>query len=149
MPPFHRGVGYRVIESHGFDADWKTGLLEGWINPMVDPVTLMAIKETLAHSPRAPVAIPGWPDNVRAIDFPRSATHPMGRLRISYEIVEDDSEVHLLSVQNINQQRGCFGCLGGSVALMKPPPGNTVLAAHPQWTTSQSLGGSTAEYRPS
>lgn len=102
MSPSHRGRRYLVIESEDFDADWKTGLLEGWINPMTDPVTLVAIKDALAHSPWAPRAIPSWPVNVRAIDFPRSAIHPIGRLRISYEIVEDDSEVHLLSVRNIN-----------------------------------------------
>lgn len=102
MPPSHRSRRYRVIESEGFDSDWKTGLSEGWINPMVDPVTLNFIKEALAHSPRAPVAIPGWPDNMRAIDFPRSARHPIGRLRIRYEIDEDDSEVHLLGIRNVN-----------------------------------------------
>ncbi len=102
MSPSHRGRRYLVIELDDFDAGWKSGVLEGWINPMTDPVTLVAIKEAIAYSPWAPRAIPGWPDNMRAIDFPRSAIHPFGRVRISYEIVEDDGEVHLLGVRSIN-----------------------------------------------
>ena len=90
------------MESDEFDADWKRGTSEGWINPMTDSVTLAAIKEAIAHSPWAPGAVPGWPENMRAIDFPRSAIHPLGRLRVAYEIVEDDGEVHLLSVRNVN-----------------------------------------------
>ena len=102
MSPSHRGRRYLVIELDDFDADWKNGVSEGWINPMTDPVTLVAIKEAIAYSAWAPRAVPGWPDNMRAVDFPRSAINPVGRLRISYEIVEDDGEVHLLNVRNIN-----------------------------------------------
>ena len=102
MSPSHRGRRYVVIEFDDFDSDWKRGTSEGWINSMTDPVTLAAFKETLAYSPWAPRAVPGWPDNMRAIDFPRSATQPAGRLRITYEIVEDDGEVHLLSVRDIS-----------------------------------------------
>ena len=102
MSPSHRGRRYLVIELDDFDADWKRGTSEGWINPMTDPVTLVEIKEAVAVSPWAPRVVLGWPDNMRAIDFPRSAIHPFGRLRITYEIVEDDGEVHLLSVRNIS-----------------------------------------------
>ena len=101
MSPSHRGRRYLVVEFDDFDADWKRGTSEGWINPMTDPVTLAAIKEAVAYSPWAATTVPGWPENMRAIDFPRSATHPLGRLRITYEIVEDDGEVHLLRVRDI------------------------------------------------
>ena len=102
MSPSPRGRRYVVVESDDFDADWERGISEGWINPMADPVTLTVIKEALAYSPWAPSVVPAWPDNMRAIDFPRSAVHPFGRLRITYEIVEDDGEVHLVSVRNIS-----------------------------------------------
>lgn len=102
MSPSHRGRRYSVITCDEFDADWERGTSDGWINPMADPVTLAAIQEALAYSPWAPRAVPGWPDNMRAIDFPRSAMHPSGRLRVTYEIVEDDGEVRLRSVREVN-----------------------------------------------
>ena len=96
-----RGRRYTVIHSDLFESDWTLGIRDGWINPMADPQTLDTIKRFLAQSPWAPRPVPEWPDNMRAIDFPRSARNPIGRLRIRYEIVEDDQEVILLSVASI------------------------------------------------
>ena len=68
---------------------------------MADPLTLDAIKRSLIQLPWAPERIPEWSDNTRAIDFPRSARDPIGRLRIRYEIIEDDREVRLLGIRTI------------------------------------------------
>ncbi len=67
---------------------------------MADPTTLATIKEVLANSPWKPPAMVGWANNIRAIYFLRSVREPVGRLRIRYEIVEDDSEVRLLDVSS-------------------------------------------------
>lgn len=94
----HTGGGYTVIETDNFVADWTRGCAEGWINPMADPVALATIKEVLANSPWKPPATVGWANNIRAIYFPRSVREPAGRLRIRYEVVEDDREVQILDV---------------------------------------------------
>ena len=101
MPPPSQRRQYRVVESDDFESDWRLGIREGWINLMTDPITLDAIKRFLIQSPWAPSRIPEWSDNMRAIDFPRSARVPIGRLRIRYEIIEDDREVSLLSIRPI------------------------------------------------
>ena len=97
----NQGGRYSVIETDNFAADWMRGCNEGWINPMADPTTLITIKETLAFSPWKPPAMIGWANNIRAIYFPRSVREPVGRLRVRYEIVEDDREVRLLGVDQI------------------------------------------------
>lgn len=68
---------------------------------MADPQTLDTIEWFLAQSPWAPRPLPEWSENIRAIDFPRSARDPVARLRIRYEIIEDDQEVVLLSIAPI------------------------------------------------
>lgn len=68
---------------------------------MTDTVTLSSIKEALAVSPWGPPATEGWGNNVRAITFPISARDPFGRASVRYEVVEDDREVRLLSVNFI------------------------------------------------
>ena len=93
---------YQVSEREGFNADWERGLAEGWINSMADHVTLQAIKEHLAQSPKAAEPIQGWPENVRIIGFPRSARHESGRLTIEYEIIEDDGIVWLDSIYPVS-----------------------------------------------
>ena len=101
MSPPDRRRRYTVMQSDLFDSDWRLGIREGWINPMADPSTLDYIKGFLAQSPWAPRRIAEWSDNMRAIDFPRSARDPVGKLRIRYEIIEDDQEVSLLSISPI------------------------------------------------
>lgn len=68
---------------------------------MADQVPLGSIEEFLAEKPWIVSFVPGVPENVRAIDFPRSAREPSGRLRILYEIVEDDREVRLLGIERV------------------------------------------------
>ena len=92
---------YAVIETHDFAEDWSRGVDEGWINPMADPLMLGAIKQALERAPWGPPTADGWADNIRAINFPMSARNPFGRLRILYEVVEDDREVRLLGVNLI------------------------------------------------
>ena len=62
---------------------------------MTDPAVLNIIKEYLSRTPLAASRQPGWPDNAKAIRFPRSAVDVRGRLEIRYEIVEDDQTVWL------------------------------------------------------
>ena len=92
---------YAVIETVDFAEDWSRGVAEGWINPMADSVTLRVIKEALERAPWGPSAADGWADNIRAVSFPMSARNPFGRVRIRYEVVEDDREVRLLAVNLI------------------------------------------------
>ena len=68
---------------------------------MADSVTLRVIKEALERAPWGPSAADGWADNIRAVSFPMSARNPFGRVRIRYEVVEDDREVRLLAVNLI------------------------------------------------
>ncbi len=92
---------YAVIETVDFAEDWSRGGAEGWINPIADSVTLRVIKEALERAPWGPSAADGWADNIRAVSFPMSARNPFGRVRIRYEVVEDDREVRLLGVNLI------------------------------------------------
>jgi len=46
--------------------------------------------------------VPGEPDNVRRIGFPRSAANRHGRIEIRYEIIEDDVTVWLLGVRRVS-----------------------------------------------
>ena len=96
------GGVYQVLERESFDADWRRGIEEGWINPMADHVTLQAIKEHLAQHPKATEPIDGLPENVRVIGFPRSARRATGRLEIEYEIIEDDGIVWLVGVNPVD-----------------------------------------------
>ena len=92
---------YVVVETDNFVADWHRGVSERWINPMADTVTLSSIKEALGISPWGPPATEGWGNNVRAITFPISARDPLGRVSVRYEVVEDDREVRLISINFI------------------------------------------------
>ena len=97
-----RETMYDVRERTGFQSDWARGVSEGWINPMADANTLQALRVHLARSPHAAPVIPGLPDNVRLITFPRSATHSLGRVELRYEIVEDDLKVWLESMDPVS-----------------------------------------------
>ena len=101
MPLPYRGKRYIVSDRETFQNDWQRGVMEGWINPMTDPTVLGTIREHLAGSPGAAPQIPGLPDNVRVIRFPRSAVHENGRLEIRYEIVEDDGRVWLTAIRPV------------------------------------------------
>ena len=86
---------YQVLERASFEADWKRGIEEGWINPMADHVTLQAIRDLLSRTPRATESIYGWPENIRTIKFPRSIMYQIDTVSIYYEILEDDRTVWL------------------------------------------------------
>ena len=92
--PSH-GREYMVSEKASSNSDWQRGIEEGWINPVADVSTLAVIRGHLSKSPNAALQTPGWPDNVKAIRFPRSAIHERGKLEIGYEVVEDDGAVYL------------------------------------------------------
>ena len=96
-----RNRRYIVEERASFQSDWRRGVAEGWINPMADAAVLAAIREHLSRSPSAALRIADWPDNVRAIRFPRSAAHEQGRVEIQYEIMEDDGKVWLARIRPV------------------------------------------------
>ena len=96
-----RSSNYIVEERASFQSDWRRGVAEGWINPMVDASVLAAIREHLSRSPRAALYVTDWPDNVRVIRFPRSAAYERGRLEVQYEIMEDDSKVWLMRISPV------------------------------------------------
>lgn len=96
-----RNRRYIVEERTSFQSDWRRGVAEGWVNPMADAAVLAAIREHLSRSPRAALYVADWPDNVRAIRFPRSAVHEQGRLEIMYEIMEDDGKVWLAHIRSV------------------------------------------------
>ncbi len=89
------GGVYQVLERASFDADWRRGVEEGWINPMADHVTLQAIKDLLSRTPRTTDTISGWPENIRAIRFPRSIVSQQDPIDIYYVILENDRTVWL------------------------------------------------------
>ena len=97
----NRNRRYDVLERATFQADWQRGVAEGWINPMTDAVVLQAIKESLSRSPYASQPVPGWPANVMAIRFPRSAIYEQGKVEIQYEILEDDGRVWLRRIRPV------------------------------------------------
>lgn len=94
MPGSGSGV-YQVLERESFDADWRRGIGEGWINPMADHVTLQAIKDLLSRTPKTTEAISGWPENLRAVRFPRSIEFQQDPIDTYYEILEDYRTVWL------------------------------------------------------
>ena len=89
------GGVYQVLERDSFDADWRRGVEEGWINPMADHVTLQAIKDRLTQLPWAPYPTAEWPNNVRRLTFPRSVADRRDTVDVFYEILEDDRTVWL------------------------------------------------------
>ncbi len=101
MIPHQRGR-YSVAERESFQSDWRSGIIEGWINQMADPATLEGIKRRLSEYPMTGALIPGEPDNVRRIGFPRSAANRHGRIEIRYEIIEDDVTVWLLGARKVS-----------------------------------------------
>ncbi len=111
-----RGRRYIVSERATFRSDWQRGVAEGWITPIADAVVLAAIRERRSKSPRAARHIAGWPDNVRAIRFPRSASYEQGRVEIRYEILEDDGRVWLERIRPVNQGCGRLEFRAGSAA---------------------------------
>lgn len=92
---------YTVEERASFQSDWRRGVAEGWINSIADVAVLAAIREHLSRSPRAALYVTGWPDNVRAIRFPRSAIYESGQVEIQYEILEDDLIVWLIGIRTV------------------------------------------------
>lgn len=97
----NRSRRYIVSERATFQSGWQQGVAEGWINPITDAVVLATIREHLSRSPRSARHTPGWPDNVRAVRFPRSAVHERGRVEIQYEILEDDGTVWLERIRPV------------------------------------------------
>lgn len=93
---------YQVQERGSFDADWRRGIEEGWINSMADPITLQAIKEVLARRPQSGSRVLGEPQNVMAFGFPRSVGSAQGRLEIIFEILEDDRTVWLEHINPVD-----------------------------------------------
>lgn len=96
------GNYYDVAENERFGAFWRLGVAEGWINPMTDAVVLQAIKDTLSRVPGAGAHIPGEPENVRTIRFPRSARYEMGRIEIGYQVIVDDRKVWLDRIRQVD-----------------------------------------------
>ena len=92
---------YSVEERASFQSDWRRGVAEGWINPMTDATILATIREHLSRSPRAALYVTGWPDNVRAIRFPRSAIYELSQVEMQYEILEDDLIVWLMRIRPV------------------------------------------------
>ena len=101
MALLDRGKSYRVEERATFKSDWEHGVDEGWINPMVHPAVLATIcGSILSTSPLSGQHIPGAPENVRAIGFPRSVQEPVNT-EIRYSIIEDDRIVYLERIRRI------------------------------------------------
>ena len=92
---------YFISERASFNVDWRQGITEGWVNPMTDSTVLAAIREHLSRSPWSAPQVPGWPDNVRAIRFPRSAVYEQGKVLMRYEILGDDGRVWLERIRPI------------------------------------------------
>ena len=101
MVPHHRGQ-YSIRERESFQSDWRSGVIEGWINQLTDPTTLEGIKRILSESPRIGAPVPEEPENVRRVRFPRSVADPIGRMEVRYEVIEDDTTVWLLSVEKVS-----------------------------------------------
>lgn len=85
---------YLVRETEQFDAEWRRALRLGYINPMVDPASLLQIREWVAQNPYFMPQWPNFPANVRWVGLNPG-------VQIRYSIIEDDRTVRLESVRII------------------------------------------------
>ena len=83
---------YDVRETEHFDVEWRHAVRRGYINPMVDPASLMQIRQQLTQDPYYVQQSPNVPANIR-----RAALN--SRVSLWYSIIEDDRVVWLESVR--------------------------------------------------
>ena len=87
---------YNVRETEQFDAEWRSAVRLGYINPMVDPATLLHIRRWLTQTPYAIDQRSTAPANRRWV-----ALNP--RVWLWYSIIEDDRTVWLESVRIVGE----------------------------------------------
>ncbi len=87
---------YSIRETEQFDAQWRRAVRLGYVNPMVDPATLIQFREWLAQDPYITPRRPNAPANLRQI-----ALNP--RVQLWYSIIEDDRTVWLESVRIVGE----------------------------------------------
>ncbi len=95
---------YQVTANETFNADWRAGVTDRWIDQMVHPAQLeFFIRSFLAKVPLTGDPMPSIGSNAYSIRFPRSV-HGREMIEIIYTVIEDDRTVQMQYVSLILDQ---------------------------------------------